>query len=139
MGASQSLTVSNRTKLFVGLKYFPASRMCEAPSTRLSASLVSVGFALGRLQTRTSARLDKNNINFVALERQDGATIRTTDYEEAVAEGAVAGITAGLAPLRRPPMVLTRADGFVGVMIDDLIVKGAEEPCLSKTSFLCIA
>ena len=138
MGASQSLTVSNRTKLFVGLKYFPASRMCEAPSTRLSASLVSVGFALGRLQTRTPARLDKNTINFVALERQDGATIRTTDYEEAVAEGAVAGINAGLAPLRQP-MVLTRADGFVDVMIDDLIVKGTEEPCLSKTSFLCIA
>ena len=139
MGASQSLTVSNRTKLFVGLKYSLASRMCEAPSTRLSASLVSVGFALGRLQTRTPARLDKNTINFVALERQDGATIRTTDYEEAVAEGAVAGINADLAPLRRPPMVLTRADGFVGVMIDDLIVKGTEEPCLSKTSFLCIA
>lgn len=41
----------------------------------------------------------------------------------------MAGINAGLAALARPPLVVTRADGYVGVMIDDLIVKGAEEPC----------
>ena len=64
--------------------------------------------------------------------------IGTTGYEEAAAQGTVAGINAGLAALRRPPMVLTRADGSIGVMIDDLIVKGAEEPCLSKPSFLYI-
>jgi tRNA U34 5-carboxymethylaminomethyl modifying enzyme MnmG/GidA len=140
MGASQNLSVlSNRTKLFAGLKRFPAGRMGEAPSTGLPAPLTSAGFALGRLQTRTPARLDKNTINFVGLERQDGATIGTTGYEEAAAQGAVAGINAGLAALRRPPMVLTRADGFIGVMIDDLIVKGAEEPCLPNTSFLYIA
>ena len=43
----------------------------------------------------------------------------------------MAGINAGLAALHKPPLVLTRADGFIGVMIDDLIVKGAEEPCQS--------
>lgn len=43
----------------------------------------------------------------------------------------MAGINAGLAALGRPPLILTRADGFTGVMIDDLIVKGAEEPCAS--------
>lgn len=53
----------------------------------------------------------------------------TTGYEEAAAQGVVAGINAGLASLRRPPLIVTRADGFLGVMIDDLIVKGAEEPC----------
>lgn len=53
----------------------------------------------------------------------------TTGYEEAAAQGCVAGINAGLAALNREPMVLTRADGFMGVMIDDLITKGAEEPC----------
>lgn len=53
----------------------------------------------------------------------------TTGYEEAASQGVVAGINAGLAALRRPPLILTRADGFTGVMIDDLIVKGAEEPC----------
>jgi hypothetical protein len=61
----------------------------------------------------------------------------TTGYEEAAAQGIVAGINAGLAVLKLPPLVLTRGDGFTGVMIDDLIIKGAEEPCLyfSSTSF----
>lgn len=53
----------------------------------------------------------------------------TTGYEEAAAQGIVAGINAGLAALQRPPFIVTRADGFLGVMIDDLIVKGVEEPC----------
>lgn len=55
----------------------------------------------------------------------------TTGYEEAASQGIVAGINAGLAALHRPPLILTRADGFTGVMIDDLIMKGAEEPCTS--------
>lgn len=55
----------------------------------------------------------------------------TTGYEEAAAQGALAGINAGLAALGRPPLVLSRADGFMGVMVDDLILKGAEEPCMS--------
>ena len=55
----------------------------------------------------------------------------TTGYEEAASQGIVAGVNAGLAALHRPPLVLSRADGFTGVMIDDLIVKGAEEPCMS--------
>ncbi|KAJ7982829.1 mitochondrial translation optimization protein [Mycena polygramma] len=58
----------------------------------------------------------------------------TTGYEEAAAQGIVAGINAGLAALQRPPLILTRADGYVGVMIDDLIVKGAEEPYRMFTS-----
>ncbi|KAL4253272.1 MnmG family protein [Pleurotus pulmonarius] len=58
----------------------------------------------------------------------------TTGYEEAAAQGAIAGINAGLAAKGRPAFVVTRADGFIGVMIDDLIVKGAEEPYRMFTS-----
>ncbi|KAF9530813.1 glucose inhibited division protein A-domain-containing protein [Crepidotus variabilis] len=58
----------------------------------------------------------------------------TTGYEEAAAQGVVAGINAGLASLKREPLLLTRADSFTGVMIDDLIVKGAEEPYRMFTS-----
>ncbi|KAI3598080.1 mitochondrial translation optimization protein [Moniliophthora roreri] len=58
----------------------------------------------------------------------------TTGYEEAGAQGIVAGINAGLAAQQRPPFILTRADGYVGVMIDDLIVKGTEEPYRMFTS-----
>ena len=53
----------------------------------------------------------------------------TTGYEEAAAQGAIAGINAGLEAQQRPPLIVTRADGYVGVMIDDLITRGAEEPC----------
>ncbi len=56
----------------------------------------------------------------------------TTGYEEAAAQGIVAGINAGLAALQRPPFVLTRAESFIGVLIDDLIVKGADEPCVCR-------
>ena len=54
----------------------------------------------------------------------------TTGYEEAAAQGVVAGINAGLASQNRPQLHLTRADSYAGVMIDDLTVKGAEEPCM---------
>lgn len=53
----------------------------------------------------------------------------TTGYEEAAAQGCIAGINAGLAARNRPPLSITRADGYTGVMIDDLVTKGAEEPC----------
>ena len=62
----------------------------------------------------------------------------TTGYEEAAAQGVVAGINAGLASQGRPPLVITRADGYVGVMIDDLIVKGAEEPCTVISHRICL-
>ncbi|KAF7986683.1 hypothetical protein HWV62_20190 [Athelia sp. TMB] len=58
----------------------------------------------------------------------------TTGYEEAAAQGLIAGINAGLSAQHRPPLVLTRADGYLGVMIDDLTVKGVEEPYRMFTS-----
>ncbi|KAF7317924.1 Mitochondrial translation optimization protein [Mycena kentingensis (nom. inval.)] len=58
----------------------------------------------------------------------------TTGYEEAAAQGVVAGINAGLSSLQRSPLVLSRANGYLGVMIDDLIHKGAEEPYRMFTS-----
>ena len=60
----------------------------------------------------------------------------TTGYEEAAAQGVLAGINAGLKVFRRPPLIITRADGFIGVMVDDLIMKGAQEPCEFVSVFL---
>ena len=54
----------------------------------------------------------------------------TTGYEEAAAQGILAGANAGLAALSRPQLILTRADAFLGVMVDDLISRGVEEPCV---------
>ncbi|KAI9570040.1 mitochondrial translation optimization protein [Boletus coccyginus] len=58
----------------------------------------------------------------------------TTGYEEAAAQGCIAGINAGLAARNQSPLSITRADGYVGVMIDDLVTKGAEEPYRMFTS-----
>ncbi|RDW89434.1 mitochondrial protein-like protein [Coleophoma cylindrospora] len=58
----------------------------------------------------------------------------TTGYEEAAAQGIVAGINAGLASQSKPAMVLSRSDGYIGIMIDDLITKGVSEPYRMFTS-----
>ncbi|KAF2446583.1 glucose-inhibited division protein A subfamily [Karstenula rhodostoma CBS 690.94] len=58
----------------------------------------------------------------------------TTGYEEAAGQGVIAGINAGLASQGKAPMALTRADGYIGIMIDDLITKGVSEPYRMFTS-----
>ena len=58
----------------------------------------------------------------------------TSGYEEAAAQGIYAGINAALYIAGRPPMVLTRADGYLGVMVDDLVTKGTDEPYRMMTS-----
>ncbi|KAL9129864.1 MAG: hypothetical protein Q9217_001819 [Psora testacea] len=58
----------------------------------------------------------------------------TTGYEEAAAQGIVAGINAGLAAQGKGPMTIGRGDGYVGIMIDDLITKGVSEPYRMFTS-----
>jgi tRNA uridine 5-carboxymethylaminomethyl modification enzyme len=52
----------------------------------------------------------------------------TTGYEEAAAQGIIAGVNAGLSAHKKDPLILDRADGYIGVLIDDLITKGVEEP-----------
>ncbi|KAI7820113.1 glucose inhibited division protein A-domain-containing protein [Gamsiella multidivaricata] len=58
----------------------------------------------------------------------------TTGYEEAAAQGILAGINASLAVQSKSPLILTRADAYIGVLVDDLITKGVEEPYRIFTS-----
>lgn len=58
----------------------------------------------------------------------------TSGYEEAAAQGIIAGINAALKVTDRPPFTLSRAESYIGVMIDDLINKESEEPYRIFTS-----
>ena len=58
----------------------------------------------------------------------------TTGYEEAAAQGIVAGLNAALVASRGDPIVFDRADGYLGVMIDDLVTRGISEPYRMFTS-----
>jgi len=58
----------------------------------------------------------------------------TTGYEEAAAQGLMAGINAALSIKKQEPLILDRAQAYIGVMIDDLITKGVAEPYRMFTS-----
>ena len=58
----------------------------------------------------------------------------TTGYEEAAAQGLMAGLNAALRAQDRPPFALDRAQAYIGVMIDDLITRGVSEPYRMFTS-----
>ncbi|MBQ5696468.1 MAG: tRNA uridine-5-carboxymethylaminomethyl(34) synthesis enzyme MnmG [Clostridium sp.] len=58
----------------------------------------------------------------------------SSGYEEAAAQGIVAGINAALKIKNEEPMILTRSDAYIGVLIDDLVTKGTNEPYRMMTS-----
>jgi tRNA uridine 5-carboxymethylaminomethyl modification enzyme len=58
----------------------------------------------------------------------------TTGYEEAAGQGAIAGLNAGLRVLEREPVILGRETSYIGVLIDDLVTRGVDEPYRLFTS-----
>jgi len=67
----------------------------------------------------------------------------TTGYEEAAAQGIIAGINAALYVEGKEPLILDRSQAYTGVLIDDLVTKGTNEPivCLlqgQNTDWCCV-
>lgn len=58
----------------------------------------------------------------------------TSGYEEAAAQGLMAGINAALKLENKNPLILSRSDAYIGVLIDDIVTKGTEEPYRMMTS-----
>src|SRR5205814_617652 len=58
----------------------------------------------------------------------------TTGYEEAAGQGTIAGLNAGLTALERPALILGRESSYIGVLVDDLVIRGVDEPYRLFTS-----
>ena len=81
------------------------------------------------LQLKHSLEM-KNIEGFFSAGQMNGSS----GYEEAAAQGLIAGINAALKVQGREPMIVDRSEGYVGVLIDDLVTKGTKEPYRMMTS-----
>ena len=109
-------------------------RMLHAVPGLESARMTRAGYAIEYdyyPPTQLDATLQLRALGGLYLAGQINGT---TGYEEAAGQGVVAGYNAALRVLERPPLILSRASSYVGVLVDDLVTRGVDEPYRLFTS-----
>ncbi len=121
-GISSSLPLEVQEKILASIPGLDQAKILR-PAYGIEYDAIAPTQLLPSLETRTTANL------YLA-----GQINGTSGYEEAAAQGLMAGINTGLKILGKPPFVLRRNEAYTGVLIDDLISRGVEEPYRLFTS-----
>ncbi|MCR4430279.1 MAG: tRNA uridine-5-carboxymethylaminomethyl(34) synthesis enzyme MnmG [Tepidanaerobacteraceae bacterium] len=99
-----------------------------------NARIMRYGYAIEYdyvMPTQLKSTLETRKINGLFMAGQINGT---SGYEEAAAQGLIAGINAALMIKEKEPLILKRSDAYIGVLIDDIITKGITEPYRMLTS-----
>ena len=121
-GLSTSLPIDVQREVLSGMKGLEAAQMIR-PGYAIEYDFVQPTELHPSLETKKVAGF------FFA-----GQINGTTGYEEAAAQGLMAGINAALQVRGQKPLILDRADAYIGIMIDDLVTRGTNEPYRMFTS-----
>src|SRR5438067_1860974 len=121
-GMSTSLPIDVQREILSQMKGLESAQMIR-PGYAIEYDFVQPTELLPSLETKKIGGL------FFA-----GQINGTTGYEEAAAQGIIAGINAAFRIKDSPALVLSRSDAYIGIMIDDLVTKGADEPYRMFTS-----
>jgi tRNA uridine 5-carboxymethylaminomethyl modification enzyme len=121
-GMSTSLPIDVQREVLSSMKGLESAQMIR-PGYAIEYDFVQPTELRPSLETKKCAGL------FLA-----GQINGTTGYEEAAAQGLMAGINAGLKNKGIEPLVLSRSEAYIGIMIDDLVTKGTNEPYRMFTS-----
>jgi len=120
--------------LFTGLGEQVQEKLLHSIEGLENTQIIRYGYAIEYdyvppIQTKHT--LETKNIENLYLAGQINGT---TGYEEAAGQGIIAGINAALKVLQRHPLILNRQEGYIGILIDDLVTKGVDEPYRMFTS-----
>lgn len=120
--------------LYTGLPFDIQQKMVNSINGLENAKVIRYGYAIeydysDPLQIKKS--LETKNIENLFLAGQINGT---TGYEEAAAQGFMAGVNAALKLQQKPPLILGRPEAYTGILIDDITTKGMDEPYRMFTS-----